>query len=405
MFSLQEVFPETDKPLRKAMVALLVLVAFSLPFKFLVNLFIVLAFVVWLFSNPFKRLFTKTKNIGIFLAIFIFYLLHLIGLLYTNNIHEGLFSLEMKVSMLIFPLLFYTEVFSAKQYRFFLKSFVVGTLLCCLLCLSRAILLYFSAHENNFYYEGLSWFQHPSYLAMYISFCCAVLLLTNVFSKTITYVSIVFFTLFVFLLSSKTGIIIHFITLVFSFVSIFLKGKNYFKVIGASLLGLLVCVGILFLIPQVKQRFQNAYSVFQAKRIDKTSAESTTVRMLIWNEAMQISKEHPLLGISPGDTNDALYEGYQRDRLTGAYSKKLNAHSQYFQTTIGLGLVGLVSLLSLFALPLFTNRNKMVVFFIGITALNFLTESMFQTMAGCIFFGYFYSLICFQHDSLLTTSD
>lgn len=405
MFKLQEIFPETDKPLRKAIVVLLALVAFSLPFKFLVNLFIVLAFVAWLFSNPFKKLFTKTKNTPVLLAILIFYLLHLIGLVYTDNMGEGLFSLEIKVSMLIFPLLFYTEKFTERQYLFFFKSFIVGTLLCCLLCLSRATFLYLSTHENNFYYEGLSWFQHPSYLAMYVTFCCAVLLLTSMFSKKVTYISIVFFTLFVFLLSSKTGIIIHFIMLVFCVASLFLKGKNYFKIIGTSLVGLVVCIGVLFFIPQVKQRFIGASDALQSSSIDKSSTESTTVRMLIWNEAIQICKQHPLLGVSPGNANDVLFEGYQKDGLIGAYEKKLNAHSQYFQIAIGLGLVGLLSLFSLLVVPLLANRNKVVFLFVGITTLNFLTESMFQAMAGCIFFGYFYGLICFRHDTILTTTD
>ena len=407
MFTLQEIFPETDKPLRKVLVALLVLVAFTLPFKekLLVNLFIILSFVAWLVSNPFKRLFTKTKNAKVLLAILTFYFLHVLGLIYTDNMQEGLFSLEVKVSMLIFPLLFYTEEFSVKQYQFFFKSFVVGTLLYCLLCLSRAVFLYFSIHENNFYYEGLSWFQHPSYLAMYVSFCCAVLLLTNLFSKTTTYISIVFFTLFVFLLSSKTGIIIHFITLVFSIVSVFFKGRNYLKIIGISLVGLLLCTVILFFIPQVKNRFEGAFNAIESTHIDKASTESTAVRMLIWGEALHIIKKHPIIGVSPSNANDVLFEAYQKDGLTGAYAKKLNAHNQYFQISIGLGLIGLLSLLSLFVAPLFTNRNKMVFLFAGITALNFLTESMFQAMAGCIFFGYFYSLICFQHDSFLATSD
>src|ERR1700758_930367 len=118
MFKLQEIFPETDKALHKATVALLVLVAFFLPFKFLVNVFIALVLVAWLLSNPFKRLFTKTQNIKIFSAIFIFYLLHAFALLYTQNIGEGLFSLEIKISMLIFPLLFYTEQFTEKQISF-----------------------------------------------------------------------------------------------------------------------------------------------------------------------------------------------------------------------------------------------------------------------------------------------
>ncbi|HTA63775.1 MAG TPA: hypothetical protein VK835_15035, partial [Bacteroidia bacterium] len=151
MFKLQEIFPETDKALQKATVVLVVLVAFFLPFKFLVNVFIALVFAAWLLSNPFKKLFTKTENSKIFLVIFIFYLLHALALLYTQNIGEGLFSLEIKASMLIFPLLFYTEQFSQKQIQFFLKSFIAGTIFCCVLCLVRAAFLYTTKGEASFY--------------------------------------------------------------------------------------------------------------------------------------------------------------------------------------------------------------------------------------------------------------
>ena len=92
--------------------------------------------------------------------------------------------------------------------------------------------------------------------------------------------------------------------------------------------------------------------VLNAKGLDKTSVESTTVRVLIWNEASQIIKQNLWVGVAPGDANDALYEGYNQNGLTGAYAKKLNAHSQYFQTTVGLGLIGLASLLSLFIIAI-----------------------------------------------------
>jgi len=405
MFKLQEIFPENDKALQKAMVALLMLVAFFLPFKFLVNVFIALVFVAWLLSNPFKRLFTKTRNTKIFLAIFIFYFLHLIALLYTQNIGEGLFSLEIKVSMLIFPLVFYTEQFTQKQIEFFFKSFIIGTLLCCLLCLFRVIFLYITEGQTNFYYESLAWFQHPSYLAMYATFCCVTLLLKNIFSALYTYISIAFFTFFVLLLSSKTGVAIHFSTLVFCMALMFLKGRNYLKILGITFLGLLVfCVG-LFFIPAVNQRFNGAFISLKTNNLDKNTTESTAVRRLIWHEASQIIKQNLWLGVSPGDANDVLYESYKQNGLTGAYEKKLNAHSQYFQTTVGLGLIGLTSLLILFITPLLENRKKIVLFFVLITVLNFLTESMLQTMAGCIFLGYFYSIICFKHDSILTTTN
>ncbi len=396
MFKSQEIFPVTDKSLQKAMIALLALVAFFLPFKFLVNLFIALSLVAWLLSNPFKKLFIKTKNTKILLAILLFYLLHLIALLYTSNIGEGLFSLEIKISLLIFPLVFYTEQFTLKQYNFFFKSFVIGTLLCCLLCLIRAIFLYLYKSENNFFYEALAWFQHPSYLAMYVTFCCVILLLKDIFSKAITYISIVFFTLFVLLLSSKTGIVIHFFTLIFCVASLFLKGKNYLKILGIACVGIFVfCTG-LFFIPEVNQRFQGALISLQTNNVDKNSVESTAVRRLIWNEASTIVKQNLLFGVAPGDANDALYESYQQNGLTGAYSKKLNAHSQYFQTSVGLGLVGLFSLMTMFIIPIIENRKRTVLFFIVIVALNFVTESMLQTMAGSIFFGYFYGIICFS---------
>ncbi len=407
MGKLQEIFPETYKPMQKTLVVLLGLVAISMPFKdrFLVNPFIVLAFVVWLCTNPFKKVLIIKKNVKFLLAILSFYLLHVMALLYTNNIAEGLFSLEIKISMLLFPLIFYAENFSEKQYRFFFGSFIIGTIICCVLCLLHAGFLYLQTHQNTFYYENLSWFQHPSYLAMYITFCCVVLLLKNIFTQTLTYLSILFFTIFILLLSSKTGLVIHFIALVFCVVSMFFKGKNYVKILISTLLGILLFLSCLFYVPEINQRFKGLLMVLNAKGLDKTSTESTAVRVLIWKEATEIMQQHLLIGVSPGDANDALYTGYQQAGLTGAYAKKLNAHSQYFQTGVGLGLLGLLSLLALFVIPLLENRNKLIVLFVLITTLNFLTESMLQTMAGCIFLGYFYGVICFKKEDVTNNMD
>lgn len=399
MFKLQEIFPETHTALQKAIIVLLALVAFFLPFKFLVSVFIGLILVAWVLGNPFKKLFTKNANTKIFLTAIIFYLLHAAALLYTKNIHEGLFSLEIKLSLPIFALIFYTEQFTEKQIVFFIKSFILGTLLCCLICLTRSVFLYVSTGQNYFYYEGIAWFQHPSYLTMYITFCCVALLLQNYFNKALSYLCVAFFTVFVLLLTSKTGIAIHFCALVFCITSQFFNRKNYIKVIGVAALAVLIFCICLKYVPALN-RYNGAFAAMQSTNLDKTSTESTTVRRLIWGEAWQISKDHLLLGVSPGDANDALYSSYEQHGITGAYAKKLNAHSQYFQTMVSLGLVGLCSLLALFIVPLVENQKKMVLFFVLITALNFLTESMLQTMAGSIFLGYFYSVICFKHDSV-----
>ncbi|HXB39609.1 MAG TPA: O-antigen ligase family protein [Bacteroidia bacterium] len=398
MIKLQDIFPESEKTVNKVLVALLALVVFFLPFKFLVNLFIVLALITWLAGNPFKALFTKNKFTKCLLAILVFYLLHAIAFFYTNNIEESFFSLEIKISLLIFPLIFYTENYTWHQMKFFVRSFVLGNLLCCLLCLGHAGYLTLTEEKNYFFYQDLSWFQHPSYFSMYLTFSSVALLQKKIFTRLQNLLCLVIFTLFILLLSSKTGITIHFLFLLMVGVAYFLGKGNYLKVALFALASGLVLFLLVYFVPPVKERFQNVVRAFDSDKTDKSATESTAVRMLIWQEAKKIIKKKPLLGVSPGDANDALYASYKEHGLTGAYEKKLNAHSQYFQTGVGLGFVGLTSLLAMFILPFFQKPRKLLVFFLLISAVNFLTESMLQTMAGCIFFGYFYALLCFDKE-------
>ncbi len=398
MINLQDIFPANDKPVNKALTALLALVAFSLPFKFLVNAFIVMALLVWFFTGGPKALFVHNRFTKILLAILGFYVLHALAFFYAQNIQESFFALEVKISFLVFPIIFFTGNYTWPQMKFFLKCFVWGCLLCCLLCIGRAAYLTVTENETYFFYERLSWFQHPSYLSMYLTFCCVAILQKNIFSRLINGLVLLFFTCFVLMLSSKTGIAIHFLFLVLVGVSHFLKKGSYMNVAWFSLAAFVVIASVIYFVEPVKQRFQNVVNAFSAETVDKTATESTAVRMLIWKEARKIMKESPFLGVSPGDANDKLYEAYRVNGLTGAYDKKLNAHSQYFQTGVGLGVVGIISLALMFAFPVVNRPRRLLLFFLLITAVNFLTESMLQTMAGSIFFGYFYALLCFDKE-------
>ncbi len=391
-------FPVQSKPIHRILLVLLALVAFSLPFKdqFLVNFFSILSASVWVLSNPFKQLFAKRENAKSLLAIVIFYLLHLTALLYTKNYEEGFFSLEIKATLFIFPLIFYSVDYTAKQNKFLLKNFISGCLLCCFLCIGHSSYVSITESRNYFFYQDLSWFQHPSYLSMYLTFCCVAIFEWKLYAKAVQLGLTLFFTIFVLFLSSKSGIVIHFVFLSVYFVSAYIASGSYKKLFLFSGSAILLVILVVLFVPQVKDRFQNVVSAFQSEKVDKSATESTVVRMLIWNEAIEIIKQNPLLGVSPGDANDALYASYKQNGLTGAFGKKLNAHSQYFQTGVGLGIIGLLSFLSLFLVPLFKNRMKLLVFFLLITLVNFLTESMLQTMAGCIFFGYFYAMLCFK---------
>jgi O-antigen ligase len=178
-----------------------------------------------------------------------------------------------------------------------------------------------------------------------------------------------------------------------------MKKGNYVRLSIFALTSVIVLALIVNFVSPVKQRFLNVVGAFSTEKEDKTATESTAVRMLIWKEARGVIGEHPLLGVSPGDANDVLYERYKENGLSGAFEKKLNAHNQFLQTGVGLGLIGIASLLSLFVIPLSMKPRRLLVFFLLIVAVNFLTESMLQTMAGCIFFGYFYAVLSFDHQA------
>ena len=110
-----------------------------------------------------------------------------------------------------------------------------------------------------------------------------------------------------------------------------------------------------------------------------------------------------MFGVTPGNTTDALFEAYKNEGLTGALSKKLNAHNQFLQTFIGTGIIGFMLLLILTlgtGIWAMIKKNYLALLFSILIILNFLVESMLQAQAGFIFFLFFSCLLL--NSSLIT---
>lgn len=87
-----------------------------------------------------------------------------------------------------------------------------------------------------------------------------------------------------------------------------------------------------------------------------------------------------------------------------AITKTLNSHNQYFETIISLGLIGLISLLVCFIIPIFImikNKKFSVIYliFVLIISFNAIFEAIFERQDGIIFFNFFNMLLL---SSLLT---
>ncbi len=435
-------------------------VAFCLPLGRLVPIFIALLLLNWLVEGDFKNKLESIIKNKFALLFIAFYGMHLIGMLYTKNIAAGWFDMQVKFSLLVFPLIFATRPINSEKIKFVFAAFVVGGAVASLILLTRALYLYFSSNENHFFYQSFSILLHPSYFAMYLDFSITWLLFSiaqsplsfgegsgvrsknsggpgvrsknsgwsgvrsknsgwlgvrsknsgglGVRSKNVGEISgirvgiflvVLFFSFIIVLLSSKMGLMLLILVFV-GFLSNFIFTQKKYGIGMVALVALFISIfSIIRFIPQVGNRIHRAMEVVASSTSDQTDAESTAVRLLIWKAANHVIAENFMLGTGTGDSKEELLKEYQKKGMTGAIAHKLNAHNEFYQVMVGVGLVGFVLLVLNLFLPLqfaFKHANTMYALFLLLIIFNYTVESMLETQAGVMFYAFFNAVLCFS---------
>ena len=125
--------------------------------------------------------------------------------------------------------------------------------------------------------------------------------------------------------------------------------------------------------------------------------EATTGdRLKVWNASIDIISNNILFGVGSGDVKEELMDCYKKHGYRYAIQKNLNSHSQYLETFIGQGLMGFTLLAVMFVFGFYKaykRKEFILMYFLIIVCLNFLFESMLNTMTGVIFFSVFYYLL------------
>src|SRR4051812_10251738 len=244
---------------------LALLVAFCLPVARFTAVFIALMLLNWLIEGDLRSKFRTIAKNRLALLFIAFYVLHMIGMLWTHNVDAGLFDLQVKLSLLVFPVLLVSRPLNGYQVRNVFMSFIAGGIISSLIMLSRAIYTYAAYGENNFFYQAFSFLIHPSYLSMYFCLCIAWLCYnmlkrdpSNGIPVAASVAAIVFFSFIIVLLSSKMGLLAMFL-LYFGFLIWFIVSRKKY-VVGIAGLG--VAAGIVFslvrYVPEIRDRFNAA---------------------------------------------------------------------------------------------------------------------------------------------------
>lgn len=393
----------------KAMFWATALLAFLMPLmKAGIQFPIILLGLVWLFS-PKPSLKANWKPILVFSAIYIF---HIIGMLYTDNVLRGLNDLEQKFSLLLFPLVFgVCRPFSRKEIFWLLGFFTMGTIISVLISFGTSAINYQQSQNiRDFYMSAFSPQHHPSYIAMYMNFASAFLLLTIflrhfVFKRqVIIWFAIVFLTLSLIFPASKMGFLCFLVSVMYTIAFAFMRGV--LKHVNTLILILLAVVFVLYVNfdPIAKIRVESAIesSTQDAVEPDKQNKSSTEFRVLAWNIALDEIAKNPG-GVGTGDINDVLVNRYESEGLRDMARMGMNPHNNFMQIALALGIVPLLIFIFSLLYPLrriIINKDWLYGFFLVLIFMNLMVESMLEKQSGVIFFAFFNALLFFSHKTL-----
>lgn len=336
----------------------------------------------------FKELF-NWRNAGIWLLLL--YVMHFVGLLYTENTSFAWMDIGMKASFGIFPIIFVLFNFKIELNTFF-KSFITGALIGVFACFYLSYLNYAATGETNHFSESnLSHFMHRSYWASYLvlAFVFSVLLVVKKQLNLILggVLALLFFAL-VFISGSKAGILILAVATVALLIYIAKAAGQLKWAMGLGILALLMLVVTLFAFPSVTKRIQSSYMYATGQySIDVNNTESTAARMLMWKTSLELIKEKPFLGVGTGDVKDALVQRNTQNGYIDVAQRNMNAHNQFLNIWVALGVFGVVFLLCFFLFPfLYAPSDQSFIFRLIIFVLfaSLLAESFLETQAGII---------------------
>ncbi len=385
---------------------LIVMIAIFIPLeKRLIPSIIIIYAVLFVLNGKFLLIWNGLKNNKYVQITTAYYLFLVMAVSYSDNFASAIFDLEVKTALLVFPLLFSALKLNYKEVSNVLSGFVFGCLMAMLICLGIA-LFYFLDERNIsvFFYHQLSIFHHTTYFSMYLDFAILIVYYYMIYDRKRFFIKSLFSmvgviiccSLFVVLLSSKMGLIGLFLVIFVGTIMWFLKKRAIFpSIMVFVMLSTLIYISFKYS-SVIQSRLQEAVVSLTD---EKPRFSTTGARLLVWEIAVDKIIEKPLFGYGTGDVKDELMSMYKEKGYDFLYEHQLNAHNQYLQMLIAIGIFGSV----LFWLYLFypvrnalRQTNLLYIGLIGIISMNLLTESMFETQAGVVFFAFFNALLYFS---------
>ncbi len=353
--------------------------------------------------------FHKLKNKGLLLLPVTFYLLHVLGMTWTTDVDFGLFDLEVKLSLLLVPMIAAGLVASAERdmLRPAMVALSAGLLVAMVISGWSASTCY-GEHgwKECFTQSYLSTLVHPSYMAWFASWALlhwGRLLINGSRSGTGRRMAsgtfVLLLIVYIIMLASKSGLI-GLVLVLAVLVATAVKrvpGPRRWLLVPGLVVVLAVPATIFSRVLSVRlgEAVQAVERLLDRDATYVEAESSSDERLVAWSCSVQCLSASPW-GAGTGDIKHALMACYQEKGATAAIQHKLNSHSQVLQSGVALGWPGLLLVCAMMVAPLalgIYRRDLFLAIFALLFIINGAIESVLEVQAGVVFFILFFVIL------------
>ena len=343
--------------LEKSYQYLLILLAFLMPLTVAgANTIIVIICVLWLLSGSYSAKFKQITSSKLMIASILFYLLHIVGLIWTEDLQWGFHMLhKMWYFIGLFPILF--NIVRKDKIRYYIASFLLAialTEVCSYLVWFEIIEPFKNATVEN----PTPFMSHISYNPI-LALAIYLVLHEIFFNKNLTNLVFAFYGFFsismtinMFITGGRAGQVAFFVIISILIFQIFDKER-----IKSLIVILFLIPSIFFSVYQTSDLFKNRVNLTVTETISYPTSGATSIgyRLNYAVNSFEVIKKNPIIGIGTGDFPSEYKKVNQIN--TPLMPNTTNPHNMYTLIGMELGVIGLISMLSIFYYQVKLSRN------------------------------------------------
>jgi len=322
----------------------LIVFGFSLPLSVAVNNMLAgILILLWIVKGDYKKTMSLVANSKVLIAILAFYALHIVGLLWTEDIAWGLHIIKKEWILLLLPIMM---SFSRKEHiRYYITAFLLAMTL-------SEVLSYLVWLEvippllHATVYDPTPFMHHTSYnpfLAFAVYLVGYLLLFDkglNGKQKVLLMIFITTMSINMFITGGRAGQVGYLVVVSVLFFQYFNKHFLLTLLLVVAVLG-----SVLFVAYTQSQIFRERVELIRSdiKQFDENKNTSVGLRLNFALNSLEIIKQNPWLGVGTGDFKNTYKEVNTKNTPNALVAH--HPHNMYLLETVQFGIVGLLALL------------------------------------------------------------